>query len=241
MAAKTAGPSVGPAPVIPLFLLAAGGYLLWFGVHYWRDGTVRWPTDPVKGVLQGKGIPPHVAATTVQADLTAAVASGNAAQAAAGAGGAGAGTGATGSALADFALADIGHAYKFSGACGPDGSRPWDCSSAAGWWIGHQAGYALPGGSWAKVTGNGSGHGPATGSYLLWGSAIARADVAAGDVLVYQTHMGIAISGTEMVSAEDPADGTRKNSIDGMTASLGEKLFCRRVAGGGGSGGARTA
>jgi hypothetical protein len=117
--AKTApGPSVGPAPVIPLFLLAAGGYLLWFGVHYWRDPSVRWPTDPVKGVLQGKGIPPHTAATTVEADLTAAVASGTAAQAAStGGGGAGAG-GAAGIAPGQSMAAYI----AMGAALGPNGT-----------------------------------------------------------------------------------------------------------------------
>jgi Transglycosylase SLT domain len=56
---------VGDAPVVPLFLIGAGMYLSWFGVHYWRrdkkdvnlgTGTL-WPTDPVKAVLQGKGVP----------------------------------------------------------------------------------------------------------------------------------------------------------------------------------------
>jgi hypothetical protein len=55
-----AGPEVkaGPvtAPVIPVLLIALGGYLAWFGVHYWRQ-DVRWPSDPIKAVLQGKGLP----------------------------------------------------------------------------------------------------------------------------------------------------------------------------------------
>lgn len=54
------GPSlkspVGDAPVVPLFLLGTGMYLAWFGVHYWRS-DVKWPTDPVKAVLQGKPLP----------------------------------------------------------------------------------------------------------------------------------------------------------------------------------------
>lgn len=43
-------------PVIPTILLGAGGYLAWFGVHYWRS-DVAWPSDPVKAILQGKGLP----------------------------------------------------------------------------------------------------------------------------------------------------------------------------------------
>jgi hypothetical protein len=61
---------VGDAPVIPLFLLGTGMYLAWFGVHYWRSDT-RYPTDPVKAVLQGKGLPK--ATQTPTADETAVI------------------------------------------------------------------------------------------------------------------------------------------------------------------------
>lgn len=72
---------VGDAPVLPLLLLGIGGYLMWYGVHYWRSSNTRWPSDPVKSVLQGKGLPPNVpaaaAATTVADYETAsAIASG---------------------------------------------------------------------------------------------------------------------------------------------------------------------
>lgn len=56
----TPGPRVktpaGSAPLVPVILLGIGGYLAWFGVHYWRS-DVKWPTTPVKDVLQGKGVP----------------------------------------------------------------------------------------------------------------------------------------------------------------------------------------
>jgi hypothetical protein len=44
------------APVLPLIVAGTGLYLAWFGVHYW-DSDTKWPTDPVKAVLTGKGIP----------------------------------------------------------------------------------------------------------------------------------------------------------------------------------------
>ena len=47
---------VGDAPVVPLFLIGTGMYLCWFGVHYWHS-DVKYPTDPVKAVLQGKPLP----------------------------------------------------------------------------------------------------------------------------------------------------------------------------------------
>ncbi len=57
MAQQTVKTPVGDAPVVPLFLLGTGMYLAWFlGVHYWRS-DVKYPTDPIKGVLTGKGLP----------------------------------------------------------------------------------------------------------------------------------------------------------------------------------------
>jgi hypothetical protein len=56
---------VGDAPVVPLFLLGTGMYLAWFGVHYWRS-DVKYPTDPVKAVLQGKQLPDHQATDTAE-------------------------------------------------------------------------------------------------------------------------------------------------------------------------------
>lgn len=49
--------AAGDAPVVPVFLLGSGMYLAWFGIHYWKS-DVKWPTDPVKAVLQGKQLPP---------------------------------------------------------------------------------------------------------------------------------------------------------------------------------------
>jgi len=73
-----AGPEVraGPvtAPVIPVLLIALGGYLAWFGVHYWRQ-DVKWPSDPIKAALQGKGLPASAPPPAVSASLTADVSS----------------------------------------------------------------------------------------------------------------------------------------------------------------------
>jgi hypothetical protein len=60
---------VGEAPVIPLFLIGTGMYLSWFGVHYWKS-DVKYPTDPIKAILQGKGLP---AATQTPSSEQAAV------------------------------------------------------------------------------------------------------------------------------------------------------------------------
>lgn len=58
MAALGPDAKIGPvrAPVIPLLLLGLGAYFTWFGTHYWRR-DIKWPSDPVKSALQGKGLP----------------------------------------------------------------------------------------------------------------------------------------------------------------------------------------
>jgi hypothetical protein len=72
----TAGPEVkaGPvsAPVIPVLLIAVGGYLAWFAVRYWRQDE-KWPSDPIKAVLQGKGLPGTQATPSVASYLAADV------------------------------------------------------------------------------------------------------------------------------------------------------------------------
>lgn len=62
---------LGEAPIIPIVLILIGAYLAWFGVHYWRRDVV-WPSDPVKSVLQGKGLPPQGSITTSAVILASA-------------------------------------------------------------------------------------------------------------------------------------------------------------------------
>lgn len=71
---------VGDAPVVPLFLLGTGMYLAWFGVHYWHS-DVKWPTDPVKAVLQGKPLPGAVKTPTADEQAVLKSAQGQQAQA----------------------------------------------------------------------------------------------------------------------------------------------------------------
>jgi hypothetical protein len=102
MAVSVSGGKIGvngaAAPVLPLLMVGIGGYLMWFGVKYWRDKTTIWPSDPVKSVLQGKGLPARSTSTTAAAVLTAAETSAAAAQATTA--GSGAAAGATGGAAA---------------------------------------------------------------------------------------------------------------------------------------------
>lgn len=83
--AATVETPVGRAPVIPMMLIALGGYFAWFGVHYWRQDE-KWPSDPIKAALQGKGLPASVPPPAVSASLAADVSSVEASGAAAAAG-----------------------------------------------------------------------------------------------------------------------------------------------------------
>jgi hypothetical protein len=48
---------LGNAPLIPVTMMMVGGYVAWFAVHYWRSKDVLWPTDPIKSLATGKGLP----------------------------------------------------------------------------------------------------------------------------------------------------------------------------------------
>jgi hypothetical protein len=65
---------LGNAPLIPVTMMLVGGYLAWFAVHYW-ESDVAWPTDPIKSLATGKGLPAKTASqasyeTTVDALFT---------------------------------------------------------------------------------------------------------------------------------------------------------------------------
>lgn len=119
----------------------------------------------------------------------------------------------TGNLIADTALQYQGHRYVFGGAPKADASGPWDCSSFVNYVIGVKLGGPIPGYSAGKY--DGSTHGPTT---LQWGAwtlpKVSRADVRAGDIIVWTGHMGIAVSNTELVNALNPSRGTVVTSID---------------------------
>jgi hypothetical protein len=126
----------------------------------------------------------------------------------------------TGAQIAADAERYKGHRYIFGG---PSNVKTgWDCSSAVSYWLGHDLKMQIPGGSWASVTANGTEHGPVVAGYIGWSGAttIPNSQAQAGDLICYgpNTHIGIAVSRTEFISAEDPANGT---GIAPMTAGPG--------------------
>lgn len=124
----------------------------------------------------------------------------------------------------------VGHCYLYGGAPGVDGRSCWDCSSCVNYIVGTVNGQSIPGypnGSYSGAT-----HGPSTLGWLGWQGqgvgSIDRAEVQPGDIMCWQTHMGIAISNTHMVSAQTPDSGTQVGVIDGFIP--GEQLIPLRLA-----------
>ncbi len=191
---------------------ASGFVLLWSGV---KNTTLQATlTAFLKG--QAPQANPTGAITVGLADSSAAASS--------------SAPGTTPSAIANDALQYEGHAYLYGGAPGTSGKSPWDCSSFCNWVLGHDLGMTLPGDSSPGYSG--TSHGPTTLSYLGWSGASTVSNSAsaaqAGDLCVWQTHMGIAIGGGQMISALDESLGTKVTTIPGG-APTGELLFVRRV------------
>jgi cell wall-associated NlpC family hydrolase len=140
------------------------------------------------------------------------------------------GTTPTNNSIANDALQYVGHPYIYGGSPGTNGKSGWDCSSFCNWVLGHDLGMTLPGNSSPGYSG--TSHGPTTLSYLTWSGATTIGNTAskaeAGDLCVWQTHMGIATGDSQMVSALDEELGTKVTTIsDG--APGGEILFVRRI------------
>lgn len=126
--------------------------------------------------------------------------------------------------LAGIAQSYVGKLQYVFGGPPPPGTV--DCSSFASKCL-SQAGVNNPGGMpYSSAT-----HGPSTISYLSWDGAVtvghSPTDAQRNDLCVWQTHMGIAIGGGQMVSARDQAEGVGIDTIAGDVP--GELLFVRRL------------
>ena len=188
---------------IALSAVAGGSLLIWSGIKGWNLTTT------VAQVITG-----HVPSGSDINTLTNADANAS-----------GGGVTPTGNALADKIQSYIGHAYTYGGSPGKDGTNPWDCSSCVNWVVGHDFNHAIPGAN----NYDGTSHGPPTGSWLVWPGLkhIPFSQCQAGDIIVWATHMGIAISPTDMVSALNSNLGTRKSAIQGTASG---PFICGRLA-----------
>jgi cell wall-associated NlpC family hydrolase len=214
---------MGDAPIIPVLIIMIGGYLAWFGTHYFKSDT-KWPTDPIKSALTGGTVTSvtYTQEQTQQANLQAYISSVNSPSSSSGAV-----SGST-SSIADDAQKYIGAGYVYGGNASKVGD--WDCSSFVSYVLGHDLGLPLPGGKWGGPGMPPNAHGPTTTTYQFYGTAINQSQVQAGDLVIWSTHMGIAISPTEIVSAQDEKLGVGTSGIAATTASLGEPIvYFRRV------------
>jgi cell wall-associated NlpC family hydrolase len=121
--------------------------------------------------------------------------------------------------IADSYIGKLKYVYG-----GPPPAGSVDCSSFVSKVLA-QAGVQNPGG--APFSAN--SHGPTTLSYIAWSGATTvghTADVSIpGDLIVWETHMGIAVGNNQYVSAHDPAQGVSAGNI----SFPGEFLYVRRL------------
>lgn len=153
----------------------------------------------------------------------------------------------TGAEIASDAMTYVGKAsYVWGGAPGTARGHDagTDCSGFVSMVLGRDLGMAIPG--YAAGTYDGSQHGPVVSAYASWSGATTLGKNEApeiGDLVCYlpDTHIGIATSGSDFVSALDPQLGVAVTGING--AASGTVIF-RRVNGVGtaptGAGGSST-
>lgn len=140
----------------------------------------------------------------------------------------------TGDQIAADAVRYVGRPYVWGG---------WDCSGMVSHVLSADLGLAIPGYAAGQFTGP-PPHGPVVSDYIAWaGARTVTGPPAPGDLVCFgpDVHIGIALSGTRMVSALNPSLGTQESAI-GSTAP-GQVIY-RRVTGttpGGRQGRARAA
>jgi cell wall-associated NlpC family hydrolase len=129
------------------------------------------------------------------------------------------------SAVSSYALTVIGAPYLFGGFSKSTG---WDCSGCVNNILGIEFGLLLPEMGTTRYTG--TSHGPSAKQYRQWRFAetIERSAMTAGDLVIWKTHIGIALDPTYMLSALDKHYGTTVTPIDGF-GPAGETMTCRHI------------
>lgn len=166
--------------------------------------------DGIRGVSIPAALRSLVTAGTLPAPALPAAAPGGSTAAA----GAAVGTGAN-AAIAQYALTFEGKVpYKWGGA-DPSG---WDCSGFATYVLVHTGHTNLP-----------SNYHTVCMQFYTWSGAVKVATPEAGDLVVWPTHMGIAINSTQMISALNPSRGTTVTTFSDGAPSPGSVPTFMRV------------
>jgi cell wall-associated NlpC family hydrolase len=137
-----------------------------------------------------------------------------------------------GAQIANDAQRFVGAGYVFGGAPAK-GVGNWDCSSFVNYVVGFDVGLAIP--RYPAGHYDGSTHGPVTMEWFAWIGAVTVStngdDALPGDLCCWQTHMGIAIGGGQMVSARS-AHSSPPTGINKINGDIpGEILHIRRLKG----------
>jgi cell wall-associated NlpC family hydrolase len=185
-----------PVNGIALAAVGTGSIFLWSGVKGWNASRIF--AEVISGQVP-KGS--NVNLLTTGDSSSSSVSSGSPI--------------ATSNALANDAQKYQGHAYSYGGAPGKDGKSPWDCSSFINWVVGHDGRRSIPG--YPNGSYDGSSHGPPTGSWGIWPGLqhIQKAQLQAGDIVVWVGHMGMALGPDTMISALSSRSGTKITPIAG--------------------------
>jgi len=175
---------------VAVMMTGIGGLLIYAGI---KNVKVR---DALQAILRGqKPAVPKPITTSVSFEFGPSGGGGGVV----GANNSVAGGNATGTAIANKALSYVGRVPYVWGGTTPAG---WDCSGMVYYILNTDFGMPM-----TRMT---------TYGFDVWNGAsnIPRSQAAAGDLVMYNGHMGIAINNTDYVSAQNPQLGTGVSKID---------------------------
>lgn len=213
MAVKNAATAFG--------MIGLGGLILWSGIT--NAGIVKSLQDVLHGVAPSPGTPQasFLGSTGVGNAVNSALKLGGGSGSASSVGGGGS---ATGNAIAQAALKYEGYRYVWGGhgEIGSDGRQVFDCYGLLTYVLHHDLGYNLPNNTHSGYL-----------EFLAWSGAsrVDRAQVSAGDLVIWPTHSGIAIDNSRMISAENPSAGVKVATFEGGGPIAPEPLIFLRVKG----------
>jgi cell wall-associated NlpC family hydrolase len=101
-------------------------------------------------------------------------------------------------------------------------TKGWDCYGFLTYVLHHDMGYNLPNNTYTGYL-----------EFLSWGQKyqISEAQVQAGDIVIWPTHCGIAVSSTTMIAADNPNAGTKVTTFRDGAPLVPEPMSFYRIKG----------